>query len=110
MKKVLLVLGLSVGLVSNLLGNEPVRTRKSVVEVSTEVSFEDITLEVSEVVLEEVEEEFDFEFLYPTLEVSEVVFEEIEEEFDFEFLYPTLEMEELDLEEVEEKYQENINL
>ena len=109
MKKVLLVLGLSVGLVSNLLGNEPVRTRKSVVEVSTEVSFEDIVLEVSEVELEEVEEEFDIEFLYPTLEISEVELEEVEEE-GFVFLFPTLEVIEIELEEVEEKYQENINL
>ena len=105
LKKSLLVLGLSVGLVSNMFGNEPVRVKRNLSE-----DLEDIVLVVSEVVLEEVEEEFDFEFLYPTLEVSEVVFEEIEEEFDFEFLYPTLEMEELDLEEVEEKYQEKYNL
>ena len=110
MKKVLFSLLMVVGLVSNMFGNEPVRTRKSVVEVSTEVSLEDIVLEVSEVVLEEVEEvELPFEFLYPTLEVSEVELEEVEEE-PFVFLFETLIVSEVELEEVEEKYQENINL
>ena len=83
MKKSLLVVGLLVGLVSNMFGNEPVRTRKSLIEVSTEVSIEDVVLQMSEVVLEEVEEEFVFEFLFPTLKVTEVVLEEIVEEFDF---------------------------
>lgn len=99
MKKVLFSLLMVVGLVSNMFGNEPVRTRKSLVEVSTELSIEDITLEISEVVLEEVEEEFDFEFLFPTLEITEVVLEEIEEEFDFELILPVLEMEVLEFEE-----------
>ena len=82
MKKSFLVLGLAVGLVSNMFGNEPVRTRKSLVEVSTEVSIEDITLQITEVVLEEVVEEVDFELLLPTLEVTEVVLEDtLEEDF-----------------------------
>ena len=76
MKKSLLVLGLAFSLVSNVLGNEPVRTRKNLVEVSTE----DIVLEVSEVVLEEIVEVSSFEFLFPTLEITEVVLEDILEE------------------------------
>jgi len=80
MKKSLLVVGLLVGLVSNMFGNEPVRTRKSLVEVSTEVSIEDIVLQITEVVLEEIQEESDFELLLPTLEVLEVVLEDIVEE------------------------------
>ena len=104
LKKSLLVLGLSVGLVSNMFGNEPVRVKRNLSE-----DLEDIVLVVSEVVLEEVEEEFDFEFLYPTLEVSEVVLEEVEEE-EFVFLFETLVVSESVLESVEEKYQENINL
>ena len=83
MKKVLFSLVLVVGLVSNVFGNEPVRTRKSLVEVSTEVSIEDIVLQITEVVLEEIQEEVDFELLLPTLKVTEVVLEEIEEEIDF---------------------------
>ena len=80
MKKSLLVVGLVVGLVSNMFGNEPVRTRKSLVEVSTEVSIEDVVLQITEVVLEEIQEESDFELLLPTLEVLEVVLEDIVEE------------------------------
>ena len=57
MKKVLFSLLLVVGLVSNVFGNEPVRTRKSLVEVSTEVSIEDVVLQITEVVLEEIQEE-----------------------------------------------------
>ena len=80
MKKSLLVLGLVVGLVSNMFGNEPVRTRKSLVEVSTEVSVEDITLEVSDVILEEVQEvEEMFMPLLPSLVITEVELEEVEE-------------------------------
>lgn len=104
LKKSLLVLGLSVGLVSNMFGNEPVRVKRNLSE-----DLEDIVLVVSEVVLEEVEEEFDFEFLYPTLEVSEVVLEEVEEE-EFVFLFETLGLEDTNLLEVEEKYQEKYNL
>jgi len=80
MKKVLFSLLLVVGLVSNVFGNEPVRTRKSLVEVSTEVSIEDVVLQITEVVLEEIQEESDFELLLPTLEVLEVVLEDIVEE------------------------------
>jgi len=80
MKKVLFSLLLVVGLVSNVFGNEPVRTRKSLVEVSTEVSIEDVVLQITEVVLEEIQEEVDFELLLPTLKVTEVVLEDIVEE------------------------------
>ena len=80
MKKVLFSLLLVVGLVSNVFGNEPVRTRKSLIEVSTEVSIEDIVLQITEVVLEEVQEEVDFELLLPTLKVTQVVLEDIIEE------------------------------
>ena len=75
MKKSLLVVGLLVGLVSNAFGTEPVRVRKDLTEV-----LESITLEVSELDLEEIEEEFTFELLLPTLEVLEIELEEIEEE------------------------------
>ena len=75
MKKSLLVVGLVVGLVSNVFGTEPVRVRKDLTEV-----LESITLEVSELDLEEIEEEFTFELLLPTLEVLEIELEEIEEE------------------------------
>ena len=80
MKKVLFSLLLVVGLVSNVFGNEPVRTRKSLIEVSTEVSIEDIVLQITEVVLEEIQEEVDFELLLPTLKVTQVVLEDIIEE------------------------------
>jgi len=80
MKKSLLVFGLVVGLVSNMFGNEPVRSRKSLVEVSTEVSVEDITLEVSDVILEEVQEvEEMFMPLLPSLVITEVELEEVQE-------------------------------
>ena len=80
MKKSLLVLGLLFGLFSNLLGNEPVRTRKSLVEVSTEVSLDDITLEITEVSLEEVQEvEEMFMPLLPNLVITEVELEEVQE-------------------------------
>jgi len=75
MKKSLLVVGLVVGLVSNVFGSEPVRVRKDLTEV-----LESITLEVSELDLEEIEEEFVFELLLPTLEVLEVELEDIIEE------------------------------
>lgn len=80
MKKVLFSLLLVGGLVSNMFGNEPVRTRKSLVEVSTEVSLEDITLEISEVILEEVQEvEEVFVPLLPNLVITEVELEEVQE-------------------------------
>ena len=82
LKKSLLVLGLSVGLVSNMFGNEPVRVKRNLSE-----DLEDIVLVVSEVVLEEIEE--------------------VEE---FVFLFETLGLEDTNLLEVEEKYQEKYNL
>ena len=74
MKKSLLVVGLLVGLVSNVFGTE-VPTGDL-----TKVSIEDVVLQMTEVVLEEIEEDFDFELLLPTLEVLEIELEEIEEE------------------------------
>ena len=74
MKKSLLVVGLLVGLVGNVFGTE-VPTGDL-----TKVSLEDVVLQMTEVVLEEIEEDFDFELLLPTLEVLEIELEEIEEE------------------------------
>ena len=99
MKKSLLVLGLVGVLVSNVLGNEPVRTRKNLVEVSTE----DIVLEVSEVVLEEIVEVSSFEFLFPTLEITEVVLEEVQEVTNFKPILPVLDITEVVLEDILEE-------
>ena len=99
MKKSLLVLGLVGVLVSNVFGSEPVRTRKNLVEVTTE----DIVLQITEVELEDVVEESNFKPILPVLEITEAVLEEVQEEVDFELLLPTLKITEVVLEDILEE-------